>query len=95
MEIEIIVFSPAPDYLPRVLIHFLTFSVLFNSDTLRTKAAEGRSATLDLAQAINEFQSKIRATTHKMMATVSELSMYQVWKCGNMGGGVEVEVEGG
>jgi chromosome segregation ATPase len=57
--------------------HLVLDEVTHLSDTLRTKAAEGRSATLDLAQAINDFQSKIRAITQKMMATVSELSMYQ------------------
>jgi hypothetical protein len=32
---------------------------------------------------VNEYQSKLRAATRKIMATVSELSMYQV------GGGEE------
>jgi hypothetical protein len=45
-------------------------------DTLRTKAADGRSSTLDVAKKINEYQARIRALTQKMMATVSELSMY-------------------
>jgi hypothetical protein len=27
---------------------------------------------------VNEYQSKLRAATRKIMATVSELSMYQV-----------------
>merc|ERR1712070_326940 len=33
--------------------------------------------TLTLAKQVNEYQAKIRAKTRKMMATVSELSMYQ------------------
>lgn len=47
------------------------------SDKLRMQAAESRGPTLDLAKKVNEYQSKIRSTTRKMMATVSELSMYQ------------------
>jgi hypothetical protein len=50
------------------------------SDKLRVQAAEGRADTLELAQRVNEYQSKLRAVTRKIMATVSELSMYQV--CG-------------
>jgi len=44
---------------------------------LRNRANEGRDATLDLARKVNDFQAKIRDTTRRMMATVSELSMYQ------------------
>jgi len=47
------------------------------SDKLRKQAAEGRAETLALAKKVNEFQAKIKETTRKMMATVSELSMYQ------------------
>lgn len=47
------------------------------SDKLRMQAAESRAPTLDLAKKVNEYQAKIRGTTRKMMATVSELSMYQ------------------
>lgn len=47
------------------------------SDKLRLQAAEGRADTLELAQRVNEYQSKLRAVTRKIMATVSELSMYQ------------------
>ncbi|GLI69727.1 hypothetical protein VaNZ11_014402 [Volvox africanus] len=47
------------------------------SDKLRVQAAEGRADTLELAQRVNEYQSKLRAVTRKIMATVSELSMYQ------------------
>ena len=47
------------------------------SDRLRKQAAEGRSSTLDLAKKVNDFQARIKSTTRKMMAIVSELSMYQ------------------
>jgi len=47
------------------------------SDKLRMQAAETRGSTLDLAKKVNEIRSKIRAVTRKMMASVSELSMYQ------------------
>jgi hypothetical protein len=47
------------------------------SDKLRMQAAETRGSTLDLAKKVNEIRAKIRAITRKMMASVSELSMYQ------------------
>ncbi|PNH11949.1 hypothetical protein TSOC_001169 [Tetrabaena socialis] len=47
------------------------------SNKLRMQAAEGRADTLELAQRVNEYQSELRAVTRKIMATVSELSMYQ------------------
>lgn len=47
------------------------------SDKLRMQAAETRGSTLDLAKKVNEIRSKIRGITRKMMASVSELSMYQ------------------
>lgn len=47
------------------------------SDKLRRQASDGRADTLALAKRVNEFQSRIKETTRKMMATVSELSMYQ------------------
>merc|ERR1711871_1272758 len=43
----------------------------------RNRATDGRSDTLKLAQKVNEFQARIRDVTRRMMATVSELSMYQ------------------
>lgn len=51
--------------------------VLTLSERLRGQAAEGRGETLELAKRVNDYQSKIRNITRKMMATVSELSMYQ------------------
>jgi len=47
------------------------------ANRLRTQALEGREDTLELAKRVNEFQAKIKGTTRRMMATVSELSMYQ------------------
>lgn len=47
------------------------------SDRLRQQASEGRDDTLELAKRVNDFQARIRTMTKKMMATVSELSMYQ------------------
>jgi len=47
------------------------------SNKLRDTANDGRDDTLKLAKQVNEYQAKIRARTRKMMATVSELSMYQ------------------
>ena len=47
------------------------------SDKLRSQANEGRTDTLKLAKRVNEFQARIKEVTRKMMATVSELSMYQ------------------
>jgi len=44
---------------------------------LRKQAGTGRDETLNLAQKVNEFQARIREVTRQMMATVSELSMYQ------------------
>uniref|UniRef100_A0A7S4KN77 Cilia- and flagella-associated protein 58 central coiled coil domain-containing protein n=1 Tax=Guillardia theta TaxID=55529 RepID=A0A7S4KN77_GUITH len=47
------------------------------SERLRNQAVEGREETLDIAKSINEYQSRIKRTTRKLMACVSELSMYQ------------------
>eukprot|EP00752_Nemacystus_decipiens_P012264 g10871.t1 len=44
---------------------------------LRKQASEGRQETLQLSKKVNEFQGRIRDTTRRMMATVSELSMHQ------------------
>lgn len=47
------------------------------SQRLKAQATGGRSETLELAKRVNDFQSRIRQITRKMMATVSELSMFQ------------------
>merc|ERR1719274_198377 len=46
-------------------------------DKLRQQAVDGRQGTMELSQKVNVFQSRIKDMTRKMMATVSELSMYQ------------------
>merc|ERR1711881_603442 len=47
------------------------------SDKLRQQAVDGRQGTMELSQKVNIFQARIKEVTRKMMATVSELSMYQ------------------
>lgn len=47
------------------------------SEKLRQQAVEGRQGTMELSQKVNVFQARIKDVTRKMMATVSELSMYQ------------------
>merc|ERR1719277_2823854 len=47
------------------------------SEKLRQQAVEGRQGTMELSQKVNVFQARIKEVTRKMMATVSELSMYQ------------------
>lgn len=47
------------------------------ADKLRKQALEGRQGTLELAEKVNHFQARIKDVTRKMMATVSELSMFQ------------------
>ncbi|GMH48988.1 hypothetical protein TrVE_jg8776 [Triparma verrucosa] len=44
---------------------------------LRKQAGSGQDETLVLAQKVNDYQARIRSVTRKMMASVSELSMYQ------------------
>lgn len=47
------------------------------SEKLRKQALEGRLTTLELSEKVNEFQAKLKDLTRKMMATISELSMFQ------------------
>jgi hypothetical protein len=47
------------------------------SSTLRIQAASGRADTLEVARKANDYQNSVRYVTRKMMATISELSMYQ------------------
>jgi len=47
------------------------------SEKLRNQALDGRQGTMELSQKVNQFQSRIKDVTRKMMATVSELSMHQ------------------
>ena len=48
------------------------------TDKLRTQAINKRDSSRIIADQLNTFQTKIRDTTKKMLASVSELSMYQV-----------------
>jgi hypothetical protein len=47
------------------------------TNRLRTQAISKRDSAKLLVDKLNDFQSKIRETTKKMLASVSELSMYQ------------------
>ncbi|XP_028667475.2 coiled-coil domain-containing protein 146 [Erpetoichthys calabaricus] len=47
------------------------------SQRIRLKAENGKEDTLFLAKKMNGLQNKIKETTRKMMAVVSELSMHQ------------------
>lgn len=47
------------------------------SEKLKARSDTGKTDTLALAKKINEVQAKIKETTRKMMAMVSELSMNQ------------------
>uniref|UniRef100_A0AAR2LVG5 Cilia- and flagella-associated protein 58 central coiled coil domain-containing protein n=1 Tax=Pygocentrus nattereri TaxID=42514 RepID=A0AAR2LVG5_PYGNA len=47
------------------------------SQNIRAKAENGKEDTLKLAKRVNEFQSRIKDYTKKLMAVVSELAMRQ------------------
>ncbi|WIA38855.1 hypothetical protein OEZ86_002132 [Tetradesmus obliquus] len=47
------------------------------TEGLRGTAAEGRATGAQLAAAANAYQGKLRSVTRRMMATISELSLYQ------------------
>lgn len=51
------------------------------ADKLGHQADEGRGTTFVMATQANKYQQKLRNVTHKMMATISELSLYQVCYC--------------
>jgi chromosome segregation ATPase len=51
------------------------------TDKLRTQAVSKRDAAKVLADQLNELHGRIREVTKKMLASVSELSMYQVSHC--------------
>ena len=48
------------------------------TNKLRGQAVSRRDSAKEFVDQLNEFQTKIRETTKKMLASVSELSMYQV-----------------
>ncbi|XP_045075491.1 coiled-coil domain-containing protein 146, partial [Coregonus clupeaformis] len=47
------------------------------SQRIRAKAENGKQDTLELAKKVNELQGRIKESTRRMMAVVSELSMRQ------------------
>ncbi|XP_052371494.1 coiled-coil domain-containing protein 146 [Oncorhynchus keta] len=47
------------------------------SQRIRAKAENGKQDTLQLAKKVNELQGRIKESTRRMMAVVSELSMRQ------------------
>jgi vacuolar-type H+-ATPase subunit I/STV1 len=68
------------------------------TDKLRTQAVSKRDAAKVLADQLNELHGRIRDVTKKMLASVSELSMYQVRRgpvlcCTNRSGYCVIPVE--
>jgi chromosome segregation ATPase len=47
------------------------------AERLRKQALDGRKTTLEVSEKINEFKARINELSRKMLATVSELSMFQ------------------
>lgn len=47
------------------------------SEKLRKQAIDGRQQTLQLTEKVNDYQARLKDVTRKMMATLSELSMFQ------------------
>jgi hypothetical protein len=47
------------------------------AEKLRTSALDGRKSTLEIAEKINEYKARTTELSRKMLATVSELSMFQ------------------
>ena len=47
------------------------------AEKLRTQALDGRKTTLEVAEKINEYKARTSELSRKMLATVSELSMFQ------------------
>lgn len=54
------------------------------TEKLKEQATVKRDSAKDIADKLNSMQHKIRLVTKTMLATVSELSMYQVNKCKNI-----------
>ena len=52
------------------------------TDRAKKKVDSQRASTLAVAKKVNNYQSRIKDVTRKMMALVSELSMQQVSGCG-------------
>jgi hypothetical protein len=47
------------------------------AEKLRKQALDGRKTTLEIAEKINEYKARTTELSRKMLATVSELSMFQ------------------
>lgn len=47
------------------------------AEKLRDQALNGRQASLELSERLNIVQSRLKSITRKMMASISELSMFQ------------------
>jgi predicted nucleic acid-binding Zn-ribbon protein len=47
------------------------------SENLRKQSIESRRETLHVSSTVNDLQARLKNITRKMMATISELSMYQ------------------
>ena len=47
------------------------------AEKLRTQALEGRKTTLEISEKINEYKARTSDLSRKMLAAVSELSMFQ------------------
>lgn len=47
------------------------------AEKLRSQALDGRKSTLEIAEKINEYKARTTELSRKMLATVSELSMFQ------------------
>jgi len=47
------------------------------AEKLRKQALDGRKGTLEIAEKINEYKARTTELSRKMLATVSELSMFQ------------------
>ena len=55
----------------------LVFDEVSNlAEKLRTQALDGRKTTLEVAEKINEYKARTTDLSRKMLATVSELSMF-------------------
>ena len=55
----------------------LVFEEVSNlAEKLRNQALDGRKSTLEIAEKINEYKAKTTELSRKMLATVSELSMF-------------------
>lgn len=46
------------------------------AEKLRKQALDGRKTTLEIAEKINEYKARTTELSRKMLATVSELSMF-------------------